>query len=339
MNTGTNAVDQTLPLAELHCHLEGTVRPGLARKLARRHGLDLSSVIDANGSYIWRDFAEFLSVYDAMSAVIRTPEDYIAVATDYYERAARSGLCYGEVFVSPAHAAQGGINYPTLIDALAVAFKDIEARYGTVCRIVLTAVRHLGAEEAEAVARLAARYPHPMVTGFGMAGDESFGQPADFTRAFRLAQDAGLGLTAHAGELAGPESIRATLAALPVTRLGHGVRAAEDPALLDELRDRGIGLELCPTSNLALCLFPSYAAHPAGAFFRAGLKLALNTDDAAFFGIDIAGEYRRTGAAHALSRADLLAITGSAIEMAFSDAATRTQLLAGLTMARAGPSP
>lgn len=336
MNMEPGAADQSLPLAELHCHLEGTVRPGLAQTLARRHGLDLSSVIDVNGSYIWRDFAEFLSVYDAMSAVIRTPEDYIAVATDYYERAARSGLCYGEVFVSPAHAAQGGISYPTLIDALAVAFRDIEARHGTVCRIVLTAVRHLGAEEAEAVARLAARYPHPMVTGFGMAGDEGFGMPADFAHAFRLAQDAGLGLTAHAGELAGPESIRATLAALPVTRLGHGVRAMEDPALLDELLDRGIGLELCPTSNLALRLFPSYSAHPAGAFFRAGLKVALNTDDAAFFGTNIAEEYQRTKAAHALSKADLLVITGNAIGMGFCDGATRRRLLAKLNGTGAG---
>lgn len=306
------------------------MQPALAQHLAARSGLDLSSVIDGTGAYVWRDFAGFLKAYDAMTQAIRSPEDYIAVAEDYFERAARAGLVYGEVFVSPAHAARNGISYETLIEALSAAFREIENRHGTVCRIILTAIRHHGPDHAEAVARLAERHPHPVVTGFGMAGDETFGRPAEFRRAFEMARGAGLGLTAHAGELAGPESVRATLAALPVTRIGHGVRSHEDPALPAELRDRNIGLELCPSSNLALGLYRSHAQHPVGAYVRAGLTVTLNTDDAAFFGGDIAEEYALAAAAHDLGRSDLLTITRNALKIAFCDEATRERLLARL---------
>ena len=319
------------PLAELHCHLEGTVRPALALELARGHGVDLSGIVDEAGRYRWSDFNEFLAAYDGMcAAAIRTPEDYIAIALDYFARAGGAGLRYGEVFVSPDHAALHGISYSTFIDALASAFAEIEAKYGTVCRIVVTAVRHFSAERAEAAARLAERHPHPVVVGFGMAGDETYGRPADFAKAFAIAAGAGLGLTAHAGEIAGPESVRAALDAFPITRLGHGVRSHEEPALVEEIRARGIALELCPSSNLALGLYPSHDVHPVGAYARAGLKVTLNTDDAAFFGGDIAREYAEAAAAHGLSHADLLQITRNAYESAFCAPETKAKLLAAL---------
>ncbi len=322
-----------LPLAELHCHLEGTVAPELALRLGHRHGLDLSPLVDAGGRYRWRDFAGFLHVYDAMSAAICTAEDYYEITADYYRRMAAKGLIYGEIFVSPEHAMRQGLSYPTLIDAVASAMADVEAETGAVARIVVTCVRHFGREHAEETATLAARHPHPCVVGFGMAGDESLGAPADYARAFAIAADAGLGLTAHAGELCGPESVRATIESLPVSRIGHGVRAIEDADLVAELADRGITLEVCPGSNLALGLYPSIAAHPVKRLMEAGLKVTLSADDPPFFDTDVAREYEQVCRAHRLTRADMLGFTRRSIAAAFLDPGSRTALEAQLAAA------
>ena len=325
--------DLQLPLAELHCHLEGTVAPDLALRLGRRHGLDLSPLVDAEGRYRWRDFAEFLHVYDAMSAAIRTAEDYYEITADYYRRMAQKGLIYGEIFVSPEHAMRQGLSYPTLIDAVASAMADIEAETGAVARIVVTCVRHFGHEHAEETAALAARHPHAYVVGFGMAGDESMGAPADYARAFAIARDAGLGLTAHAGEICGPESVRATIESLPVSRIGHGVRAIEDPELVAELVDRDITLEVCPGSNLALGLYPSIAAHPVRRLVEAGLAVTLSADDPPFFDTDVAREYEEVRTAHGFDPVDMLDFTRRSIAAAFLDSATRARLEARLAEA------
>lgn len=317
-----------LPLAELHCHLEGTVAPATARRLAARHDIDLSPAIGADGRYVWRDFAEFLAVYDAVTAAIRTAEDYHDITADYYRRMAAEGLIYGEVFVSPDHGARQGIAYESLIDAVASAMREVGAETGLEARILLVCVRDYGPERAEAVARLAGRHPHPMVTGFGMAGTESAGRPTDFARAFAIAADTGLRLTAHAGELMGAENVRATLDALPVERLGHGVRAIEDAALVADLAARGIVLEICPGSNLALGLYPEIAAHPVKALTDAGVRTTLSSDDPPFFDTDIVRDYDSVARAFNLSREAMLGFTRRSIEAAFCDAATRERLLA-----------
>ncbi|RMD89491.1 MAG: adenosine deaminase [Alphaproteobacteria bacterium] len=322
-----------LPLAELHCHLEGTVAPELALRLGHRHGLDLAPLVDADGCYRWRDFAEFLHVYDAMSAAIRTAEDYYEITADYYRRMAAKGMIYGEVFVSPEHGMRAGLSYSTLIEAIATAMADVEAETGVVARIVITCVRHFGREHAEETAHLAAQFPHPYVVGFGMAGDESMGAPADYARAFAIAADAGLGLTAHAGELCGPESVRATIESLPVSRIGHGVRAIEDAELVAELVDRGITLEVCPGSNLALGLYPSIAAHPVRRLHDAGVRVTLSADDPPFFDTDVAREYEQVRDAHGFDPADMLGMTRRSIEAAFLDSATRDRLLGRLDKA------
>ncbi|MFQ5347835.1 MAG: adenosine deaminase [Rhodothalassiaceae bacterium] len=339
MTDKSKAEAPRLPLAELHCHLEGTVAPALALRLGQRHGLDLSSLVDAEGRYRWRDFAEFLHVYDAMSAAIRTAEDYYDITADYYRRMAQKGLIYGEVFVSPEHGMRAGLSYPTLIDAVASAMADVAAETGAVARIVITCVRHFGREHAEETARLAAQFPHPYVVGFGMAGDESMGVPADYARAFAIAADAGLGLTAHAGELCGPESVRATIESLPVSRIGHGVRAIEDAALVTELADRGITLEVCPGSNLALGLYPSIAVHPVRRLHDAGVRVTLSADDPPFFDTDVAREYEQVRAAHGFDRTGMLGMTRRSIEAAFLDDRTRQHLYERLAECEAAIGP
>jgi adenosine deaminase len=167
-----------------------------------------------------------------------------------------------------------------------------------------------------------------------MAGDEAFGATADYKRAFEVAGACGLGLTAHAGEILGPQSVREAIGLLKIDRIGHGVRAIEDDDLVAEIRDRGLTLEVCPTSNVAIGPYPSAAAHPLPRMIAAGLKVTLNSDDPAFFGTDAADEYARSAAAHRLTRADLIAITANAVDAAFCDRPTRTALHAKIAAAR-----
>lgn len=306
-----------LPKVELHCHLEGTVSPELARELGAGHGLDLSPIIGANGAYDFKDFAEFLVVYDRVSETIRTPEDYYRVFYDYYRGAAAEGLIYGEMFISSDHPARVGISYPTYLDALARAIDDVERDFGVVTRLVLTAVRHWGVDGAEATARLAQMHPHPKVVGFGLAGDETYLSAKDFARAYAMAADAGLKLTAHAGELAGPESVMGALRDLKVQRIGHGVRAIEDESVVAALCDSDVTLEVCPSSNVMLRLYPDVVGHPVQDLTARGVKTSLGSDDPPFIISTIGDEYQRVQGAHGLSLRDMAGFTSRGIGAAF----------------------
>lgn len=327
-SAGDQNVKAPMPLAELHCHIEGTVAPELALKLAARHEADLSHIIAPQGSYIWSTFPEFLKVYDEVSSVVRTPEDYYDLVYDYLAKAAAEGMIYSEMFISSEHPEAVGISYQTFLDAVDRAFADIEAAFGLKGVLILTAIRHLGAERAERTAAMAERHPHPRVVGFGLAGDESLYQPSDFARAYEMASNAGLKKTVHAGEVEGPESIRAALEALQPDRLGHGVRVLEDADLMADLIERQMPFELCPSSNVAIGIFPSLKDHPIADYLKAGLKATLSTDDPPFFFTTIGAEYARVAAAHDLTEAQMLTFTRNSIETAFCDHGTKLELLA-----------
>ena len=315
-----------LPLVELHCHIEGTVLPEMALKLARRHNVDLSDILDEQGNYKSSDFTEFVNSYDHMAQSIRTAQDYFDLTYDYYSKAAKDGLCYGEVFFSPSHPEPFGLSYEAYVDTLSAAADKLEEDFGLIVRYILTCVRHEGVEHALATARLAEKYPHPKVVGFGMAGHETYGHAVDFKRAFEIAAGAGLRLTCHAGELAGPESVRSALAAFPLERIGHGVRSREDPELVAELADRQIPLELCPSSNVLIGVVPSLEDHPIRDYFDQGIKVTLNTDDPAFFDTDIRREYQKVAKVHNFTPGDLLTISRNAVDAAFCDDLTKERL-------------
>ena len=320
--------DARFPLAELHAHVEGTLEPAFARELAQREGLDLSAFAKGE-TYRWEGFSGFLAAYDRAAALLRTEDDYRRLARDYLTRIAADGAIYSELTISPDHARASGLSPEAYLDALAQGAKDAEQASGIVCRFLVVGVRHLGPEAVEEAARFAARAPG--VTGFGMAGDERLHRPRDFARAFRIAAEGGLGLTAHAGEFAGPEAVRETLDALKVTRIGHGVRAVEDADLLKRLREDAITLEVCPGSNLSLGVYPDAASHPLKRLREAGLRLTVNSDDPPFFGTDLAREYAFAAAA-GFGPAERLALTRNAIEAAFVDEATRRHLFDLLTV-------
>jgi adenosine deaminase len=193
--------------------------------------------------------------------------------------------------------------------------------------VVMSCVRHFGPEKAREVARRTVEAPHPYVTGFGMGGDEANHPAVEFADAFAIAREAGFGLTVHAGEWDGPDSVRQGLA-LGVSRIGHGVRAAEDPGLVRELAERGTVLEVCPTSNVVLGLYPSYADHPLPALRAAGVPVTLGSDDPPYWHASIGGEYAVATEHFGLEDEALREITRTALRAAFVEEDVRRRLLA-----------
>jgi adenosine deaminase len=316
-----------IPKAELHVHLEGTAPPSLVRRLADRNGLDIPDGVFADpDTYRWRDFLDFLRTYDLAAGVIRTPEDYRDVTYEYLASCAAEGAVYVELIASPDHAGAVGLSDEEHFGGIAAGIDDARRDHGIEARILATAIRNHGVEAAEALARRLAEDRHPYVVGFQLAGDEAGYPPEPFARAYEIAAGSGLGCTAHAGEHAGAESVRGALT-LPVTRLAHGVRAIEDPALVAEIAERGIVLEACPTSNVATGVFASYEDHPFGALREAGVRITLNSDDPPYFGCSIGSEYAVARECFGVDEGELIEITRTALEGAFAEDAVKRDLL------------
>lgn len=315
--------------AELHCHIEGAASPALVKAQARKYGADVSTFI-ADDHYVWSDFTEFLAAYDGAAALFRSEEDYALLARTYLEGIAAQNAIYAEIFVSPDHAAAAGLTAEAYLNGLGEGIEAARSATGIECRMIIVGVRHLGAEKVEAAARLAATRPHSLITGFGMAGEERFGRVADFTRAFDIAREAGLGITIHAGELAGPESVRDALDHVRPSRIGHGVRASEDPDLVKRLADEGVVLEVCPGSNLALNVYPDITSHPFDALRREGVKVTLSSDDPPHFHSSIGHEYQLVADAWGYTSVEMTGFTKTSIEAAFVDEPTREILLGQL---------
>jgi adenosine deaminase len=316
-----------IPKAELHCHLEGSVPPVLARELAARNGLELPhGLFGANGHYAWTDFLSFLDSYDRVCGVLRKPRDFGDILYSYLQRSAAEGAVYVEMFCSPERPKSLGIPYATWLGALVDAVDRAKHDFDIEARLIAICIRHLGPDRALALAQQVVAEPHPYVVALGMGGDEGKFAPAEFAPAYRLAHENGLGCTIHAGEVRGPESVWAAIRDLPVTRIGHGVRSSEDPKLLEELVRRGIALEVCPGSNLALGLYPNRAAHPLHRLIEADVRVTLSSDDPPFFHTTLGTEYDNAG----LDAAALRKITRTAIEVSFAEEMLKAKLLKGI---------
>jgi adenosine deaminase len=310
---------RAVPKAELHVHLEGTAPPELIARLAQRNGVPLPQrLLGDDGRFRYEGFLDFLATYDLAASVIRTAQDYRDITYEYLRSCAREGTIYVELTASQDHAALVGLSDEEHWNGIAAGIDDARAEFGIEARILSSAVRNFGVEKALRVARDAASRPHPYVVGFSMAGDEAGFPAGDFAEAYEIAADAGLGCVMHAGEWHGPESVRAALR-LPITRIDHGVRAIEDPALVAEIAQRGVVLDCCPTSNVVLGVFPSYEAHPLPTLIEAGVRVTLGSDDPPYFGASIGGEYEVCAARLGLGEAELRAITATAIDAAFCD--------------------
>jgi adenosine deaminase len=322
-----------LPKAEIHCHIEGAAPTHLVLRQAEKYGVDMSAFI-RDGSFVWNDFTTFLAAYDAAACLFRTEEDYALLAETYLTSLAEDGAIYSEFFTSPDHAERAGLSPQAYTNGLGEGIRRAKEKTGIEGRMIVTGVRHFGVESVEAAARFAAECDHPLVTGFGMAGEERAGHPKDFARAFDIARESGLGITVHAGELAGWESVAAAMDHLRPSRIGHGVRAIENPDLVRRISAEGVVLEICPVSNIELQVFESFAQHPFPRLRDAGCRVTLNSDDPPYFWTSLKREYEVAVEHFGLDQAALLGVTRTAVEAAFVDEVTRSALMARLVPAQ-----
>lgn len=316
-----------LPKAELHVHLEGTPSPSLVRRLARRNNIPLpEGLLDDGDNFIWSDVESFLKSYDQASSVIRTTEDYRDLTYEYLAASAKEGALYVEVMSSPDHAAAVGIDYEGHLEGIVEGIERAERDHAIIGRVIVTCVRHFGPRQAINVAQAVVHSPHPYVVGFGMGGNELLYTPGEFAPAFSLVDTAGLPTTVHAGEWSGPESVADALDALPVRRIGHGVRSIEDPTLIERLAREEIHLEVCPSSNIATGVYGDFGSHPFNHLREAGLSLSLNSDDPPYFATTIGGEYTIANEQFGLDQEALSQITRQALGAAFIDDQLRERL-------------
>ena len=317
-----------LPKVELHLHLEGAAPPEFIRGLAREKHLDLGGIFAPDGSYRYTDFWDFLRVYEAATETLKTPDDYHRLTLAVLEQSAASGVIYCETFLSPDFCGGRDLEaWRDYLHAIREAAEIAERTNGITLRGIITCIRHFGPDKARETARCAAETAGDWIVGFGIAGDEKAGKTKDFCWSFDAAREAGLRLTAHAGEWGGPESVRAALDDLRVERIGHGVRAIEDLALVDALAERGVVLEVCPGSNIALGLYPGWRQHPISQLRERGVKVTVSTDDPPFFHTTMAREYDRLAEAFDWDEGVFRALARTALDAAFCDADTRARIL------------
>ena len=326
----------TMPKIELHLHLEGAAPPAFIRGLAREKKMDLAGLFTEDGSYRFADFWDFLKVYEAATSTLQRPEDFHRLTLAVLEESAASGVIYTECFLSPDFCGNRDLSaWREYLQAIEEAAAQAERTMGITMRAIVTAIRHFGPDKARQTARCAAETKGRFVTGFGLAGDEKIGAPKDFLWSFDMAREAGLRLTAHAGEWGGPQSVRDAMADLGVERIGHGVRAIEDMALIDEIAEKGIVLELCPGSNVALGLYKDFRHHPIGQMYDREVKVTISTDDPPFFHTTMTREYAMLHDAFDWDDGVFRKIARTSLDAAFCDADTKAQILKKLEAADA----
>ena len=281
----------TYPKIELHVHLEGTVRPETLLQIARRNGYELpvQTADELRALYRFRDFRHFIEMFELAAGALLRYDDFRRITVEYAEEAAAHGCVYIEAIFAPG--LWRGADPDELFNGYCDGAVEARERHGIEVRLTPDIPRVYSLEEAERSARLAVRYRARGVVGLGLGGLEAGHPPEPFARAFAIARDGGLGSVPHAGEHAGPESVRGALDALHADRIRHGIRAADDPALVAELAARRVVLDVCPISNLRTGAVPSLEEHPLPRLLDAGVLCSVSTDDPAMFDTDLAREY------------------------------------------------
>jgi adenosine deaminase len=282
-----------MPKVELHLHLEGTVIPGTLLELAERHGVELPArdIVGVEQLFRYRNFSEFLTVYMALVRAIRSGEDFERLAYEAGTMLARQQVRYAEVMLSPMQHLNR-IDLHEAIAGTAAGFQRVERETGVIVRLGLDYGRQYGPELAWEVLEIAQQAIQHGVVAWSIGGNEIGYPPEPFAEVFAAAKAAGLRLMAHAGEVVGPASIWGAVDALQSERLGHGIRSVDDADLVRYLCQRGVVLDICPSSNLWTGATHSWEAHPLRQLYDAGVLVTLNTDDPTFFHTTLIDEYR-----------------------------------------------
>jgi aminodeoxyfutalosine deaminase len=279
-----------LPKAELHLHLEGSIDPATLLELRRRRGKQ-ATLAQVEALYQYRDFTGFLMAFKAVTEDLQTAADYELITYRLMEKLKAQNVLHAEVYVSVGVCLWRKQDFAAIFEGLERGRERGEKDFGISLLWIFDAVRQFGAVEAMRVAELATRYRESGVVGFGIGGDERQAAPELFREVYSYAADNGLRLTAHAGETAGPDSVWGALN-LRAERIGHGLAAAQDPELVEELSTRQVPVEICITSNLRTGCCASLAEHPVRNYFDQGVMITLNSDDPAMFGTSLNQEYQ-----------------------------------------------
>ena len=283
---------RSMPKAELHLHIEGTLEPELMFDLAAKNGYDLpyATVDEVRDAYHFADLQSFLDIYYQGAGVLQTPEDFYRLMTEYFERAALDGVRRAEVFFDPQTHTARGVDFPVFMEGFRAAMSEARSRHGISSDLIMCFLRHLSGDEAVATLRQAE--PHlEGVIAVGLDSSERGRPPQLFAEVFSQARDLGLRAVAHAGEEGPPEYVAGAIDFLGAERIDHGVRSLEDPGLVERLVRERIPLTVCPSSNVALHVVNGLADHPLPEMMAAGLEVSVHSDDPAYFGGYVGDNY------------------------------------------------
>ena len=322
-----------LPKAELHLHLEGTILPATLVELSARGDAHPITLAEAQALYQFNDFTGFIECFKAVTRRLKEPEDYELAAWRMMQHLAGQGIVHAEVYISVGVIYMWRNFDPACFEPIFAGLERARERaareLGLSLYWIFDAVRHFTVEEARRVFLKAAemRSQFPSVIGIGLGGDERRTGSEPFRSLYDDARAAGLRLTNHAGETTGPEAIWEALS-IGSERIGHALSAIHDATLLQELKLRSIPLELNPTSNVRTGVCPSFAGHPLRQYFDRGLLVTLNSDDPAFFGSDLAGEFLLAHTQHAFTQQEIRQLAANSIRASFLPESEKTAWMA-----------
>ncbi len=324
-STSATRFIQSLPKAELHLHLEGSVDPSTLLELRDQHGRS-GTLSEVEQLYRYHDFTGFLMAFKAITEDLQSPADYEFITYRLMQKLKAENVLHAEVYVSVGVCLFRNQDFEAIFEGLERGRVRGERDFGISVLWIYDAVRHFGHESAQKVAELAVRHRGPGVVGFGIGGDERRAAPELFRDVYAYAAEHGLRLTAHAGETTGPDSIWGALN-LKAERIGHGLTAWHDLELVEELSTRQIPVELCITSNLRTGVCTSLADHPVKNYFDEGVMITFNTDDPALFATSLTREYQIAQEAFGFSDEHLREIARNSFEASFLSPEKKLQFL------------
>lgn len=312
-----NSFIEKMPKVELHVHLEGSILPETLITLAQRNDVPLPArtVEELERWYTFTDFPHFIEIYRYFARCLRTAEDIEWITRQFLRNQAAQNICYSEVtYTAYSQYLANKIPFEEQMQAIQRARDWAAAEYDVHMGLIVDISRDLPAEEGEITARWAVQGMQQGVIALGLGGDENGNPPEKFASSFAIAREAGLPAVVHAGETGGPQSIRGALDVLGAVRIGHGVHCLEDADLVARLRAEQIPLEVCPTSNICLKLYPSLEAHPLPRLLEEGLYVTLNSDDPPMFNTSLTREYQQAAKVFGLDRQQIEQLVMNAVQ-------------------------
>lgn len=305
-----------LPKTELHLHLEGTISAATLLRLAAKHKMPLPPHIQRTGTLSYDTFDEFVDTYYAICNALQEPDDFRAAINDVCDYLQRNNIVYAEVSWTPYRYLQQGLDFAEIMHTM----NDQLERRGVRSQVgfLIDTQRDHGLEVGKLVYHHAIECKDARIVGIGLTGYEDGFPPSEYSQLFAEARDAGLGCTAHAGEYGSPADIWMAVQDLGVTRIGHGVQAQHDEALLDYLATHHIHIEVCPTSNVRMQRVPTLAEHPLRMFHARGISFGINSDDPAIFSQELSAEFIAVAQEARLTMSDLIKAIEDSIDAAFT---------------------